>query len=705
MLRQALTSDLPSTVGRILSDLAAWLCRPRPVRTLLFLMTLALVIPALLFSVYLVKQFADLQRSQTEQRLAQVAAELADNVDRDFERLLTLLDTLALSDRLKLHDFSGFHAQATLAVKRAGTYIAIADGTGQQLMNTRVPYGTPLPKPPIPLDQQRALASGKPFVSDVVLGAISHKWVYGLTIPLNVEGLPNHSLVMVIDASHLLDIMTGLHLPADWMTGISDRADHVVARSKLQEEFVGRPLAADIVSAMQGTPGTAVETLDMSGVPTVRAIARSKVSGWNISAIIPQALVEAEIRRSQLALAWWGLALLGLALAMAAQFARWIIAPMQALASTANVLQKNDIAATFVSPMAEANAVAQSLRLASTELKSRAARLRQSEERLHLAQRTARLAYVDLELGQKTAAVSETFEELFGFRPPTDDPTKTIQSVLERVHPDDRERVRAARTLAVATLGAYEDEFRIVLPNGEIRWISAHGETLGDAAGVPVRMIGTNLDITRRKEQEGNIQFLLREVSHRSKNLLAIIQAMATQTGRSSRNYDEFQSRFSQRLQGMSASHDLLVSQNWQGADLAALVRAQLRPFAEESSGRIELAGPLLVLTPVAAQSIGMALHELATNATKYGALSAPQGKVAVSWQVLPDTPGAKFQMTWRERGGPAVEPPGRNGFGHMVFDRMVKQALNASIAVGYPQEGFVWTIDTALASVTDSAA
>jgi two-component sensor histidine kinase len=244
-----------------------------------------------------------------------------------------------------------------------------------------------------------------------------------------------------------------------------------------------------------------------------------------------------------------------------------------------------------------------------------------------------------------------------------------------------------------------------VLPNGELRWISAHGETLGDAAGMPVRMIGTNLDITRRKEQENNIQFLLREVSHRSKNLLAIIQAMATQTGRSSRNYDEFQSRFSQRLQGMAASHDLLVSQNWEGADLAALVRAQLRPFAEESSGRIELTGPSLVLTPVAAQSIGMALHELATNATKYGALSGLQGKVVVSWQVLPESSGYKFQMTWQERGGPAVEPPARNGFGHLVFERMVKQALNASIALGYPQEGFAWTIETTLASVTDPPA
>ncbi len=692
----------PISVGRFCGDLQAWLLRPRPVRTLLFMMTLALLIPALLFSGYLVKRFADLQRSQDEQRLVQVAADLADNVDRDFERLLTLLDTLALSDRLKEHDFAGFHAQATLAVKRAGTYLAVADATGQQLVNTRVPYGAPLPKPPIPDDERRALAAGKPYVSDVVLGALSHKWVYGLTIPLKVEGLPNHSLVMVIDAGHLLELMNGMHLPAEWTTGISDRTDHLVARSRDQEEFVGKPLPVDIVNAMHGQTGGAVATLDLKDVPTIRAIARSKVSGWFVSAVVPQALVDAEIRRSQLALALGGLALLSLALAMAAQFARWIIEPLQALSGTANSLKGNDVPAVFVSPVAETNAVALALRYASIELKSRATRLRQSEERLHLAQRTARLAYVDLELTQQTASVSETFEDLFGFRPPTDDAARTVQSFLERVHPDDRRRVAAARALAIAKLGVYEDEFRIILPNGDIRWISAHGETLGDAAGTPVRMIGTNLDITRRKEQENNIQFLLREVSHRSKNLLAIIQAMATQTGRSSRNYDEFQSRFSQRLQGMAASHDLLVSQNWQGADIAALVRAQLRPFAEESSGRVELAGPTLMLTPVAAQSIGMALHELATNATKYGALSRPQGKVVVSWQVQPEPPDPKFQMTWQERGGPVVIPPERNGFGHMVFERMVKQALNASIALSYPQDGFAWAIETSLQSVAD---
>ena len=678
--------------------------RPRPVRTLLFLMALTLIVPALAFSVYLVLHSAALERAQVEQRLVQLSADLADNIDRDVERMLTLLDTLALSDRLKAHDYAAFHATAALAVQRAGTFIAVSDDTGQQLVNTRVAFGTPLPKPPIPEAQRNALLSGKPYVSDITLGSISHKWVYGISIPLNLENLPHGMMTMVIDADHLIPMMNGLFLPPSWMTGVGDRQGQIVGRSQDQPAFVGAVLPAGL-RYTDDRKGRAFEAADLKGVPSLRAITRTAYAGWEVSAFVPTLLVDAEIRSSEVSLALAGFSLLLLALALAALFARWIIQPMQALAVSAALLETAANAPAKVSPVAEVNDVASALRSASSELNTRAQRLRQSERRLELAQRLARLAYVDLEFTQQTATVSDTFEEIFGFRPPTDDPSKTLASFIDRVHPADRKRVMAARTLAIGKLGSYEDEFRILLDTGETRWISAHGETLGDASGNPVRMIGTNLDITRRKEQENHIRFLLREVSHRAKNLLAIIQAMATQTARTSLTLEDFQARFGQRLQGMAASHDLLVSQNWQGVDIAELVRAQLRPFADEAGRRLEIDGPHVFLAPAAAQSIGLALHELATNATKYGALSVPAGKVGVSWRTvradLGDDPAPRFKMTWRESGGPEVTPPQRRGFGHTVFDRMIKQSLGAAITLDYATGGLSWSLDAALSSVT----
>ena len=674
--------------------------RPRPVRTLLFLMALTLIVPSLAFSVYLVRHSASLQRAQVEQRLVQVSADLADNIDRDVERMLTLLDTLALSDRLQAHDYAAFHAVASSAIQRAGTFIAVSDATGQQLVNTRVPFGAALPRPPIPDAQRIALIGGIPYVSDITLGSISHKWVFGISIPLNIEGLPHGMMTMVVDADHMLPILSGLFLPPTWTTGVSDRQGRIIGRSQDQLLFVGTLLPAPLRYS-DDLKGLVLEAPDLKGVPSLRAMARTKYAGWDVSAIVPASLVDTEIRNSEVSLAIAGFSLLLLALGSAAIFARWIIEPMQELAASAATLDMDRISTPRISPVAEVNDVASALRAASLELSNRAQRLRQSERRLDLAQRTARLAYVDLELTQQTAMVSDTFEDVFGFRPASGDASKTLQSLIDRVHPDDRERVLAARSLAVSRLGFYEDEFRIVLANGKTRWISAHGETLGDATGKPVRMIGTNLDITRRKEQENHIRFLLREVSHRAKNLLAIIQSMATQTARTSLTLDDFQARFGQRLQGMAASHDLLVSEDWQGVDIGELVRAQLRPFAEEAGRRLEIAGPPLFLTPAAAQSIGLALHELATNATKYGALSAAEGKVSVSWRTLRDGPAPLFQMTWRESGGPDVTPPQRRGFGHTVFERMIKQALAATITIDYASDGVTWSLEAALPSVT----
>ena len=160
-------------------------------------------------------------------------------------------------------------------------------------------------------------------------------------------------------------------------------------------------------------------------------------------------------------------------------------------------------------------------------------------------------------------------------------------------------------------------------------------------------------DITERKAAEEHIQLLMREISHRSKNLLAVVQAIAGQTVRTSDSTKDFELRFGRRLQGLAASHDLLVNEGWRGAPLAELVRQQLAPFVETGSSRIELDGPDISLTAEAAQAIGLALHELATNAIKYGALSVPHGKVTVSWAFAAN-PGEPrhLQMSWIERAG-----------------------------------------------------
>jgi PAS domain S-box-containing protein len=217
------------------------------------------------------------------------------------------------------------------------------------------------------------------------------------------------------------------------------------------------------------------------------------------------------------------------------------------------------------------------------------------------------------------------------------------------------------------------------------------------------RVIGASKiahDISERKRGEALLRTVMHELSHRSKNLLSVIQAMAQQTARLSPSVDAFLDRFIGRVQGLAASQDLLVNQNWTGVSLDELVYQQLQAFGGRDAGRIKVDGPPLYVAPDAAQTLGLALHELATNASKYGALSVAGGSVAVQWQIEPGSGVPRFRMSWRERGGPSVERPERSGFGRMLIERLTADKLDATILLTFNREGVVWTLDAAARDV-----
>lgn len=217
--------------------------------------------------------------------------------------------------------------------------------------------------------------------------------------------------------------------------------------------------------------------------------------------------------------------------------------------------------------------------------------------------------------------------------------------------------------------------------------------------GNPPSVVIVHNDITDLKAHEEHTRFLMGELSHRSKNLLAVIQAMARQTAVSSENIDDFDERFTGRVQALAGLHDILVHQNWQGASLMQLAEAQLAPFAPAGSGRVEISGPPVFLAPAAAQSISLALHELATNAAKYGALSTTQGKVFIGWKPAANNGAKQLELTWRERGGPSVTPPSQTGFGQVVIERLTAQALGGRVALDYQPEGLVCTFEFPVAT------
>jgi PAS domain S-box-containing protein len=323
-------------------------------------------------------------------------------------------------------------------------------------------------------------------------------------------------------------------------------------------------------------------------------------------------------------------------------------------------------------------------------------RLRESEQRYSTALVAGRMGTWETDLVARTRIWTKEGMALFGLtladgRGHVGGDDDEYRSAL---HPDDRHLMEEFHKLANKQ-DSFTSEYRVVRPDGTTLWLRGRGQvTVRAPDGKAERMVSIVTDVTDRKAAEDHIQFLMHEISHRSKNLLMVIQSIARRTARTAGTMEEFENRFERRLQGLAASHDVLVRENWHGAPLADLVRQQLVPFVEIQSSRFEIAGPDIVITAEAAQAIGLAIHELATNAIKYGALSDSSGKVSVSW-MFDGEAGASgpLLLNWIEQGGPPVSPPSRKGFGHVVIGEMVERSLNGKVAVEFASEGLKWRV------------
>jgi PAS domain S-box-containing protein len=224
-------------------------------------------------------------------------------------------------------------------------------------------------------------------------------------------------------------------------------------------------------------------------------------------------------------------------------------------------------------------------------------------------------------------------------------------------------------------------------------------EALRDEQGDVLGTTSVAVDISERKASEDQLRLLLRELTHRCKNLLAVIHAIARQTASRTRSIEDFLDRFSARLAAMGTSHDLLIADDWHGASLRMLVEQQLGDHGDDLRERIDIEGEDVMLKPEAVQNLGLALHELATNAHKYGSLSEPDGQVSIRWNFCEDA--SKLKLVWQERGGPKVTPPERSGFGRAMIETVVGKALEGDVKLSFPPKGVRCEIVIPLAQVT----
>jgi two-component sensor histidine kinase len=298
-----------------------------------------------------------------------------------------------------------------------------------------------------------------------------------------------------------------------------------------------------------------------------------------------------------------------------------------------------------------------------------------------------------------------------------DGQSMSARILRESIEPDDAAPVFEALTRATAKDGPErcQLEFRIRRQSDDAqRWVRLQGRLYPvPAVGAPepasdgaVELVGMARDVTSRKQRETHMHLLMREVTHRSKNLLAIIQAMARQTVKDSLTADEFERRFSSRLRGLAASHDLLAARDWHGAAMGDLVRWQLGSALDDAGDRVAISGPDLFLNPEAAQNIGLAFNELSSNALRFGALSSSQGRVSIAWSIDPSgTEPRRFHISWLESGGPEVSAPRRLGFGHKVVERLAARALDGNVSLTFASSGLQWSLHIPASFVVDDDA
>jgi NO-binding membrane sensor protein with MHYT domain/two-component sensor histidine kinase len=300
------------------------------------------------------------------------------------------------------------------------------------------------------------------------------------------------------------------------------------------------------------------------------------------------------------------------------------------------------------------------------------------------------VGYWEFSLPDRTLHVSRGVKILFGHDP---DGPFTEADLLAALAPEERMRRNLLNAQALASDKDYDAEYRLSDAHGG-RWINVRGRVTSRVGGAPRRMTGVMLDVTDRRNAfaalahaQEHQKLLIAELNHRVKNTLATVQSVARQSVKGAKSVEEFREAFDARLVALSHTHNALTRGGWTSASLRELLTGELAPYAP---GQIELQGPDVALEARQALALGMVFHELATNAAKYGALSTPDGCVAVAWSAG----GGRLEIRWRERGGPPVRPPARRGFGSRLVEGSVTGELGGHAELSFGADGFSCRLD-----------
>ena len=546
-------------------------------------LAVAILLPLVAAAALLLGRFAETEKMRYQQDALALARQLAFGIDRELDGMILALQALAIAPQLQDGDLGGFEGLARELLRYRGRNISLRDPAGRPLVDTRLPGsgGPPVaPAPEVRAADRIVFATGRPYVSDLILGMPDTEPLLLVDVPVIANGAVRYALSSTVTPDHLGAMLARMIPSPDWTASVIDRKDLIAARSRQAERFLGSVATEDLRRNTAQREGVWLGSTK-DGTPVLAAYARTSHADWRIAVGAPLVLVEAPLWHLLLLLLAGAVLVLALSVVLAMWWARRLAAPMRLLAASATALGKGQMPQPITSSVREINQVGDVLVAAASSL---------------------------------------------------------------RQHEQERDAV------------------------------------------------------------EERLRLLLAELDHRVKNTLALVQAMTRQSTGHAQSVEAFRSTILGRLRALAAVHDLLAAANWTGTSVVALAQRVLAPH-QGAATRAEIGVENAVLPAMLAQDLALTLHELATNAVKYGAWSVPGGTVALEGTVATGTgSGPWLHLRWRETGGPSVTPPSRLGYGTTLVTAMLKHAHRGEVVLDWRHEGLVCTLQIPLGSPQDSA-
>ena len=638
------------------------------------------------------------ERAQLDERLLNDANSLGDAVDREIERRRAVLDTLATSPALKAHDWHAFYEQAKAATGERSRVLVI-DAAMHQVLNTRLPFGQAPNLTADPETAQRVLATGLPQTSDLFRSQVTQEFVINLELPYFEDGKVTYVLALALQPEDFTPLLQGQRPNPGWAASIVDGNDRLLARSRLHEKLAGTLLPPHLRQSTM-TPNTVMEKISLDGYDMLLATAVLKNARWWVAIGVPQVDALAPLRRSMLAMGCGLVATLLIAVLGGARLSRLIVRPIRNAQEAATALAHGQPVLAVSSQLKEANELNAALVQAQQELQRRGSALQTAADEIVRHSRqfdvllrvTPAAIWISRDPSCHVVIGNPLAHKLWGV-PDGENASATPAdgAPLPTVHLRNGGEVPAKDLplqRAIATGQVIEEQFDLRRPDGSERTVAGSAAPLRGETGNIIGAIAVFLDITDLKRIEARQRLLIGELNHRVKNTLAVVQSIAAQSLRSTKDPMAFEKVFMSRLSALASAHNLLTQREWSGAPLRDLVLASLTPFKAVGEQVALGEGPDVSLPAEITISLALMLHELGTNAAKHGALSTPDGRVSISWSEQEVRGRRGIELRWVETGGPAVVRPAHNGFGSRLFETVAAQ-LDGELHVLYPAEGF----------------